>query len=208
MFEAYKRLTNSIVNRVNRVRLPNKRTRDAITPRHIEAQFIAEVQYSASQPFVLSPLAEISQLYAKNRILAVGTGVRLTDVTADDLGVFVLNKAVAFSDVPEPTHFPRHEHIYICTTSQAVLLCHPLNLYKLCRSGKALEFSLMPAFDQQIGEVAVGTEAAFDDLVVSHRLVLVPEIGLFSHGPSLFDAISQVKLLEWVCALMDVPEVG
>ncbi len=208
MFEAYKRLTNSIVNRVNRVRLPNKRTRDAITPRHIEEQFIAEVQYAASQPFVLAPMAEISQLYAKNRVLAVGTGVRLTDVTADDLGVFVLNKAVTFTDVPEPTHFKWHALIYTATSSQAVLLCHPLNLYKLWRGGKTLDFSLMPAFEQQIGEVAVGTQGQFEGLVVGHHLVLMPEIGLFSHAPTLFEAISQVKLLEWVCALMDVPAAG
>jgi ribulose-5-phosphate 4-epimerase/fuculose-1-phosphate aldolase len=208
MFEAYKRLTNTVVTRVNRVRLPNKRTRDAITPKHIQTQFIAEVQYAASQPFVLAPMAEISQRYANNRILAVSTGVRLTNVTDDDIGVFVLNKDVSFTDVPPPVNFFLHEYIYTHTPSTAVLLCHPLNIYKTWRRGKMPDFSLLPGFEEKIGEVAVCEMDQLEEVVAYHRLALVPAIGMFSHAPSLFDAISQVKLLEWICALMDVPAAG
>jgi ribulose-5-phosphate 4-epimerase/fuculose-1-phosphate aldolase len=205
MFEGYKRLTNSIVARVNRVRLPNKRTRDAIMPRETLAQFIAEVQYAASQAFVLVPLAEISQLSGNNRILAVSKGVRLTNVTADDIGIYVIHKNVSFTDVPPPLHFKFHERIYATTASKSVLLCHPLHAYKAWRTGKMPDLSLLPHFESLMGGMTVCEEDQLAEAAVSSQMVLVPSLGMFSHAATLFDAISQVKLLEWICASMDSP---
>jgi hypothetical protein len=198
---SFQSTTNSLVNWVNKFRTDSKKPQNYLVPVAVRQAFAETVQYAGTKPFVLAPLAEASFRHAENYILAAPPGGQLTKLSPNDCGLFLINKKVSVNGAPGPIHFAWHDRIYQASTARSVLLCHPLNTYALWQKGIQPDFSNLPGFEEKTGGYAILNKESAKDTIACHRLLLVPEIGLFSYADHLYQAISQVEIFEWVCTL-------
>ncbi len=201
MFETYKKITNSLVNWISHVRSGSRGYNRSIVPRAIQSKFLESIKYGASKPFVLDSLVEMSIRYSPSNILTVGSDVILQNITADDLSVQLLKKATIITGSPSLNHIDFHKQIYFNSVSKAVLLCHPQNVFVLYHKKISPDFSIFPDSMQITGGFSVTSPDDFSAEIKNHHLLLIPEIGLFSHANELVDAINQVEVFEWICSI-------
>jgi len=202
MFESYKNITNSIVDMVNRVRTPNKRTLNALAPKTSRADFVEAVRYVADKPFLLAPLAEASFRFSESRMMAVRPDVHFRGFKDDGIGLYALNVDMSYNNAPPIRHFELHKTIYQAFPAiHAILLCHPVNAYKCWQRNISPNFDTMPGFESKLGGYTVSDEASVINNLGENGLVLVPSLGLLSVSGDLLSAVYQVELLEWSCAL-------
>jgi ribulose-5-phosphate 4-epimerase/fuculose-1-phosphate aldolase len=201
MMRSFQNATNSLVNWVNKFRSDTKKPQNYLVPVSIRQSFVEAVQYASTKPFGLAPLAEASFRHADNYLLTTPPSAQLAKFSLDDCGVFFFNTMVSVNGAYSPIHFAWHKRIYQVSTARAVLLCHPLNAFTLWQKGLRPNFSGLPGFEEKTGGYAIFNMESAKDTIASHRLLMVPEAGLFSYADHLYQAISQVEIFEWVCAL-------
>ena len=186
---------------INKFRPTSRGSFNALAPRGVQEDFKQALQYAGMKPFVLDPLAEASLRYADTYILSTKPRMHFLKADKDEFGIFLLNKEYSVNNVDPPTHFEWHKRIYRCSDSRAILLCHPQQAIMLWQKGLALDFSIFPSIEGEIGGFAIHQEADFDVQVRENRLLLVPDVGLFSYAEDLIQAVQQVELLEWICSV-------
>lgn len=201
MLDAYKHFTNSLVNLVNRVRAPAKRTINALAPRVARTEFMAGLRFAAGRPFLLGTLAEASCRLAGGRFLAVKPAVHFADIQEDDVDIYSLNTDWSLGDSSPPKHAAWHKIVYQNTAAGAVLICHPLHVFRLWRRAQKADFSQLAGARERISGYVISKEKNLLASVKENHLVLIPGQGLLAWADDILDIVSRVEVLDWLCAL-------
>lgn len=199
MLESFKRVTNAVVGLVNRAGVNNSRAVAALAPQEERISFLSSVRRCGSQGFSLGSLSEASLRITKTRFLTIPKGLIFSLADKKDVVVYDLNADAFVSQVEAPTNLEIHKLVYRSTNHKALLLCHPKWTFRLFSGGRNLDYSSFPALENMIGEVEVGEVEALVQLLSTHSLIFIRNIGLLSLGETLDQALERVELLEWIC---------
>ena len=186
---------------INKFRPTSRGSFNALAPRGVQENFTDALQYAGTKPFVLDSLAEASLRYADAYILSTKPEMHFLEAKKEDIGIFLLNKAYSVNNVDPPVYFEWHKRIYRSSHARAILLCLPQETILVWKKGISLDFSVFPSIEEKIGGFSIAQEADFDVQIRENRLMLVPDVGLFSYADDLIQAVQQVELLEWICSV-------
>ena len=197
----YQKTTNSLVSWINKFRPTSRGSFNTLAPRGVQEEFKAALQYAGTKPFVLDPLAEASLRYADAYVLSTRPEMHFSEAKKEDMGIFLLNKDYSVNNIPPPAHFEWHKRIYNSTSSRAILLCHPQQTVMAWKQHIKLDFSVFPSLEGKIGGFSIYHNADSEDILPEQRVILVPDVGVFSYAEDLIKAVQQVELLEWICSV-------
>jgi len=201
MLDSYKKITNALVNWINRVRSANRGLSDSLVSREVQSKFLESVKYVGPKSFVLDSLAEMSILHSQSYILAVVPNMQLQNIKVVDIGVYSVSKDWTSVDHASSSHIDLHKQIYEHTGSRAVLLCHPSCAYIMQQEKLKPVFSPLPGLQEIIDGYAVVSLDDFCAQLENNHFLFIPEIGLFSHAADLMQATNQVEAFEWLCSI-------
>ncbi|MFN2302570.1 MAG: hypothetical protein ACK2TV_02440, partial [Anaerolineales bacterium] len=57
------------------------------------------------------------------------------------------------------------------------------------------------SLEGKIGGFSIYHNADSEDILPEQRVILVPDVGVFSYAEDLIKAVQQVELLEWICSV-------
>lgn len=201
MLDAYKKITHSIVNIVNALSRPTNKTIDALVSRVKRKQFLDDLSFAGQQRIVTGTLSEASIRLGKEYLLSASQGKHLVNLSDDDLDVYSIVSDWTLKRSTPPNHILWHQKVYQLTAAQAVLLCHPIHVFKMWteynkvqESGSSGSFTLADDF-------LVCQEGEIDQHLLLHEFLLIPGQGLLVWGKNLQEMTSKIEEVDWICAL-------
>jgi ribulose-5-phosphate 4-epimerase/fuculose-1-phosphate aldolase len=199
MLEPYKRVTNAIVGLVNRAEGGNTRAVATLASKQVQNAFLQAAQRCARSGFVLGTLSEASLRLTRSRYLTLAGGTSLTEAGVEDIAILELKGGAALNGVTPPLHPEIHSLVYSRTEHDALFLCQPAYAMFWLTSGRALDFSILPALERQVGRISICQQPDLEGALPASDLVLIIGQGVLSLGRSLDDALDRVEALEWIC---------
>lgn len=198
MLESFKRATNAVVNLVNRAGVNNSRAVSALAAQEERLSFLAAVHRCASLGFSLGTLSEASLRISKTRFLTLPNGLSFPQADKNDVAVYDLNANSFINRVESPLNLEIHKLIYKSSAHKATLLCHPKWAFRLFSRGADLDYSSFPILESKIGQLAVSKVEDLEQLISTHTVFFIPNIGILSLGETLDQALERIELLEWI----------
>ena len=202
MLKGFKKVTHSVVNTVNIISRPTNKTIDALVSRTIRKQFLNDLVSADKRQLLTGTLSEASVRIGKEYILTHGVSRHLGDLSDDDLDIRSIDSDWALKRQPAPTHIRWHQWVYQTTTAKAILVCHPLHVFKLWARNKELQDpGLGGAFTIPDGFLVCDKEDV-EQMIPDHPCLLVSGQGMLNWGESLRELIWKIGDLDWICGLV------
>jgi len=201
MFDSYKRVTHSIVNMVSAVSRPTIKTVDALVPRAKRKQFLNDLVIAGKHHILAGTLSEASIRVGKEYFLSPGASRHLMDLSEEDLDVFSIVSDWALKKLPPPTHKLWHQWAYQLTPAKAVMIVHPIYVYKSWLAEKKLIDPGLGGLFSLPEELIVSEGGEVLQNIVDHPFMLIPGQGLLAWGNELRPLIWKIDELNWICAL-------
>jgi len=199
MLDAYKKLTNTIVNRVNNIVRPGQ-TLDILAPKKIQKEFIQWINFGFGRQFLLTSVSEVSIRLQKDHFLTHKPGSTLNNLKDEDLVSYSIKVNQFQQDQKLLRHLEWHQLLYQKSTANAVIISHPLNLFSnYSRIAESKNENLFMSFDFQPG-LKTSTEKNARNLLIDHRFLLIEGVGLVSWGDQLGKVMSDIEYLNWLCS--------
>jgi ribulose-5-phosphate 4-epimerase/fuculose-1-phosphate aldolase len=200
MLDAYKKLTNEIVNRVNNVVRPGNKTLEILAPKKVQKEFIHWITFGVERGFLLSSVSEVSIRLQKDYFLTHRPGSHLPNLVDEDLASYSIRMNQFQGDPNYIRHFEWHQLIYQKVDANAVVICHPLGLfsnYQKIASSKS--GNLFKSFDFQ-PELKISNEKNAQNLLIEHPFLLIEGVGLVAWGDRLDKVLTDIEYLSWLCS--------
>jgi len=200
MLDAYKKLTNSIVNRVNNVVRPGNTTLEILAPKKIQKEFIRWISFGVERGLLLSAVSEVSIRLQKDYFLTHKPGSPLSNLVEEDLASYSIKMNQIQGDSNTLRYFDWHQLIYQKSNANAIVICHPLSLFSnYSKIASAKSGKLFKTFKFHPG-LRTSNEKDARVLMFDHPFLLIDGLGLVVWGDGLDKILSDIEYLSWLCS--------
>jgi ribulose-5-phosphate 4-epimerase/fuculose-1-phosphate aldolase len=200
MLDAYKKLTNEIVNRVNNTVRPGNKTLDILAPKKLQKEFVHWISFGVDRELLLGSVSEVSIRLQRDYFLTHKPGSPLLNLQTEDLVSYPIRENQFQRDLKPLGHLEWHQLLYQNSGANAVVISHPLNLFSnYSKIAKSESGNLFKSFNFQPG-LKTSSEKNARDLFIDHPFLLIQSVGLVAWGDQLGKVLSDIEYLNWLCS--------
>jgi ribulose-5-phosphate 4-epimerase/fuculose-1-phosphate aldolase len=200
MLDAYKKLTNAIVNRVNNTVRPGNKTLDILASKSLQKELIHWITFGVDRELLLGSVSEVSVRIQKDYYLTHKPGSALKNLRDEDLASYSIRASQFQQDQKSLGHLAWHQLLYQDSAANAVVISHPLSLFSnYSRIAKSESGNLFKSFNFQPG-LKTSSEKNARDLLIGHPFLLIQGVGLVAWGDQLGKVLSDIEYLNWLCS--------
>lgn len=200
MLDAYKKLTNSIVNRVNNIVRPGNNTLEILAPKKVQKEFLKWITFGVERGLLLSSVSEVSIRLQKDYFLTHRPGSPLLNLLDEDLASHSIRMNHFQGDSNYLRHLEWHQLIYQNGGANAVVICHPQSLFgNYSRIAASESRKLFKTFQFQPG-LKTSKEKDARNILFDHPFLLIDGLGLVAWGDRLDKVLTEIEYLSWLCS--------
>ena len=199
MLEAYQRITNNLVRRVNEQRGIRGSVREAMAPRKLRQQFVADCRAAAQQEVVTGMLAEASVRLIADKFLITERHCWWPQLEEENLVIAAQNREWFVGKQALPERVDWHRLVYAATEARAVLLCQPVAVLRLAALGWLPDGKVWLDVETAVSAPILTTPDNVTVALVDHDVVLVAGVGLLTTAASLNQAIARAETVAHWC---------
>jgi len=200
MLDAYKKLTNTIVNRVNNTVRPGNKTLEILAPKKLQKEFIHWITFGVNRELLLGSISEVSIRLQKDFILTHKPGSPLLNLRDEDLVSYSIRASDIQLNQNQLRHLEWHQFLYQNSGANAVVICHPLNLFiNYTKIAELDGTKLFKTFNFQ-SELKTSSDKDAMNYFLQHPFLLVEGVGLVAWGNQLSEVLSDIEYLNWLCS--------
>jgi ribulose-5-phosphate 4-epimerase/fuculose-1-phosphate aldolase len=201
MLNAYKNLTNAIVNRVNNTIRPTNKTLEILASKKVRKEFVDQVTFGVQRNLLLNAVSEVSIRLQRDFLLTYKPGSLLSDIQEEDLVYYSFKTGQIQKSLDLPGHLDWHQSIYQNEEANAVVISHPVYLFKhFSKISQGNEKRIFRTFDFQPGIQTCSLGVEIKSLFAQHPYILVEGCGLVAWGARLDEVLANIEYLNWLCS--------
>lgn len=175
----------------------NRDVRDALVPQDIRQEMAYVLEIAAHLGLSTGRLSEASIQFQENHYLVTRKDSWLSALDDNDLIYASAGSSIADDD-QTPAFWDRHLRIYQNSQgTKAILFAQPAAVMALAVDQKLPDAGIFLSAAELLGEsiICSADPADISDHAGSKKLLIVPNIGVFSHGDSIRTAVIQLEVL-------------
>lgn len=199
MLEAYQRMTNNLVRRVNERRGIGGSVREAMAPRKLRQQFVADCRAAAQQGVVAGMLAEASVRLIADKFLLTERHCWWPQLGEENLVIAAQNPDWFVGKHLLPERVGWHRQVYGATAAGAVLLCQPGAVLRLAAAGRLPDREVWVGVETAVSAPILTTPDTVTTVLADYEVVLVAGVGLIVTAASLRQAIARAETVAHWC---------
>jgi ribulose-5-phosphate 4-epimerase/fuculose-1-phosphate aldolase len=183
------------VNKISSLNSQKNKTINLSVTKFIRKEIEQSLNAIAFRDFVVRDLFEISMRQSASHFVALNKYSWNQFQEIIPLDLLSISSDWSLESGKGFTNISFHQNIYKHTTANAIIICHPLELYELILTN--IDFRQTPHLPKAniFDQFTILSDNLFEIQDEIPRLLFSYEKGLISWGTNLFEAINQIDLL-------------
>jgi ribulose-5-phosphate 4-epimerase/fuculose-1-phosphate aldolase len=203
MLDAYQKMTNKLVRRVNDQRGMGSHVREAMVSRKVAQMFLEHLRLAAERGLSVGKLSEASLRLSGDKFLITAVSCYFPISTEKELKIGAISADWTIDLEEMPRHAAWHREIYGATDAKAILLSQPTAAMALAAKGELPAAGLLVDGETAVnGLIHTPPDAAqISTAAKSNHALLIAGYGLITLGDDLGQAISRAEIVNRCCQI-------